>query len=156
MKEKTIVRAGEGGGIGAAAANRFSDKRRKAVVQSTAKIYEIEVKREWNYVSLSLTGALDISTARTCRDKLNEVLLAYKRNRVFVDIKRLSAKLSVIEDYELTKELRYALPSGVSIALVVPLQWTIDGEFIERIAIKNGVRLRSFSEKADALAWLKN
>jgi hypothetical protein len=125
-----------------------------ANVEATAMLCKIDVKRDFNYVSLSVAGVLDMSAARACRDKLNEVLLAYRRSRVLADITRLTAKLSVIEDYEFTKGLSSALPSGVAIALVVPQVWTIDGRFIEHVAVNNGVRVRSFTEKADALAWL--
>ena len=116
--------------------------------------YRIEVKRESKYVLLSVTGVLDIFAARICRDTLNEVLLAYKQSMALVDMTRVAAKLSVIEDYEFSKELRHSLPSGVVIALIVPEVWTIDGRFIEQVAVNNGVRLRSFADKCDALVWL--
>lgn len=175
MRKQTVVITGVSGGIGAAAAKRLSAYGHKVIIigRSSAKtesislhevkaiakrrgvltmMCKIDVKR--NYVSLSVTGVLDIYAARTCRDKLNEVLLAYKRGRVLIDITGLTAKLLVIEDYEFMNESSFALSSRVGIALIVPQVWTIDGRFIERVAANNGVRLRSFTEKADALAWL--
>jgi hypothetical protein len=125
-----------------------------ANMEATGMTCKIDVNKEFNYVFLSVTGVLDISSARACRDKLNEVLLAFNRTRVLADVTRLTAKLSIIEDYEFTKELKCALPSGVAMALVVPQMWTIDGRFIEHVAVNNGMRVRSFTKKADALVWL--
>jgi hypothetical protein len=117
-------------------------------------IYKIEFKQELNYVSLSIAGVMDISEVRVCRDKLYEVLLACNCTRVLVDTTGVTAKLSVIEDYEFIKELRHRLPFGVSIALVAPQKWAKDSRFIEYVAVNNGVRLKSFAEEAEALAWL--
>ncbi len=126
----------------------------RKIVEVTMMNYKLEYKKACNYVFLLFIREMDIDEARACRHKVREVLLAYKLTKVLVDLTRLTAKLSVIEDYEFTKEMRWALPSGISVALVVPAVWKIDGRFIEQVAGNNGVRLRSFTKKADSVAWL--
>ncbi|MFZ5996822.1 MAG: hypothetical protein ACOYW7_04970 [Nitrospirota bacterium] len=126
----------------------------RKIVEVIMMNYKIEYKREFNYVSLLFMGVLDMDEARACRDKLHEVLLAYSCTRVLVDTTKVTAKLSIVEEYELTKELRYELPSSVSIALIVPQEGVTDGGFIENVAVNRGVRLRAFTEKDEALAWL--
>ena len=117
-------------------------------------MYIIDYDKGLDYVSLSVKEALNMSEARACRDKLQEVLRVCNRTRVLVDTTNVIARLSAVEDYKLIRELRHELPSGVSLALLVPLERMLFGRFIEAGAITNGIRLRAFIDKTEAVTWL--
>jgi hypothetical protein len=125
-----------------------------AIVEATTMSYKIDFDRDLEYVSLSVRGALNMSQVRACRGELQAVLRVYDRTRVLVDTTNVMAKLSAIEDYKFIKELRHEFPSYVSMALVASRERTTFGRFIETAALTNGVRLKSFTDMNEAVAWL--
>src|SRR5208337_1175830 len=133
---------------------RTQDFMYPAIVEATTMSYKIDFDRDLDYVSLSVRGALNMSEARACRGKLQKILRIYDRTRFLVDTTNVVAKLSAIEDYKFIKELRHEFPSNVSMALVVSRESTTFGRFIEAAAVKNGVRLKSFTNVYEAFMWL--
>ena len=133
-----------------------------AIVEATAMSYKIDFDRDFDYVSLSVRGALNMSETRACWGKLQEVLRVYDRTRVLVDTTNVIAKpplfreaqLSALENYKFIKELMHEFPLIVSMALVVPPEGTTFGRSIETAAVNNGVRLKSFTNMHEAVAWL--
>ncbi len=125
-----------------------------AIVEATTMSYKIDFDRDLEYVSLSVRGALNMSQVRVCRGELQAVLRVYDRTRVLLDTTNVIAKLSAIEDYKFIKELRHEFPSYVSMALVVSRERTTFGRFIETAAVNHGVRLKSFTDMNEAVAWL--
>lgn len=133
---------------------RTQDFMYPAMVRTTTMSCKIDFDGDLDYVSLSVRGALNMSEVRACRGKLQEVLRVYDRTRVLVDTTNVVAKLSAIEDYKFIKELRHEFPSNVSMALVVSQVRKTFGRFIEAAAVKNGVRLKSFTDTNEAVTWL--
>jgi hypothetical protein len=133
---------------------RTQDFKYPAILEATTMSYKIDFDGDIDYVSLSVRGALNMSEARSCRGKLQEVLRIYDRTRVLVDTTSVVAKLSAIEDYKFIKELRHEFPSNVSMALVVSQERKTFGRFIEAAAVNNGVRLKSFTDMYEAFMWL--
>jgi hypothetical protein len=127
-----------------------------AIVWATTMSYEIDFDRDLDYVSLSARGALNMSEARACWGKLQEILRVYDRTRVLVDTTNVIAKLSAIENYKFIKELMHEFPSILSVALVVSPERTTLGRFIETAAVNNGVRLKSFADMYEAIVWLSS
>jgi hypothetical protein len=52
--------------------------------EATTMSYKIDVDRDFEYVSLSARGALNMPGTRVCRSKLQEILRVYDRTRVLV------------------------------------------------------------------------
>ena len=125
-----------------------------AIIEASTMLYKVDFDRDLNYVCLSVRGAMNLSETRVCRGKLHEFLLAYNRSRILVDTANVIVKLSASEDYKLINELRQVIPSYVSIALIVSRNRVPLGRFIETVAINNGIRLRTFTHKNEAAAWL--
>jgi hypothetical protein len=126
-----------------------------AFVEATAMSFKIDFDRDLEYVSMSVRGALNMSQVRICRCELQEVLRVFERTRVLLDTSNVLAKLSAIDDYNFIKELRHEFPTSVSMALVVSPERTTFGRFIETAAVNNDVRLRSFTDRNEAVTWLK-
>jgi hypothetical protein len=134
---------------------RTQDFKYPAIVEAAAMSCKIDFDRDLEYVSMSVRGALNMSQIRVCRGELQEVLRVYDRTSVLLDTTNVVAKLSAIEDYKFIKELRHEFPTNVSMALVVSPERTTFGRFIETAAVNNGVRLKSFTDTNEAVAWLK-
>jgi hypothetical protein len=126
-----------------------------AIVETATMSCKIDFDRDREYVAMSVRGTLNMSQIRVCRGELQEVLRVYDRTSVLLDTTNVAAKLSAIEDYKFIKELRHEFPKNVSMALVVSPERTTFGCFIETAAVKNGVRLKSFTDAKEAAAWLK-
>lgn len=124
------------------------------IVEATTMSCKIEFDRDFDYVSLSVRGALNMSQVRVCRNKLQEVLRVYDRTRVLLDTTNVIARLTALEDCKFIKELSDGFLSNVSIALIVSRQRVPFGLFIDTTAVNNGVRSRTFTDKKEALAWL--
>lgn len=116
--------------------------------------YKIVFDRALEYVSLSVRGAINTSEARACRDKLQELLRVCDRTRVLVDTTNAIARILAVEDYTFINALVHECPSNLSMALIVsPVRVPFE-RFIEIAAVNNGVRLRTFTAKNEAVTWL--
>jgi hypothetical protein len=122
--------------------------------EEATMLYKIDYDRALDYISLSVSGALNISEARACRDQLQEVLRICDRTRVLIDTTNVIAKLSAVEDYKFIKELSDGSLLNVSMALIVFRERVPFGLFIDTTTVNKGVRLRTFTDKNEALAWL--
>ena len=122
--------------------------------EGTTMSYKIDFGRSPEYFSLSVRGTINTSDARTCWDKLQELFHVCDRTRVLIDTTNVIARILAVEDYTFINELVHEFPSNLSMALIVSPVSVPFWRFIESAAVNNGVRLRTFTEKNEAVAWL--
>ena len=115
---------------------------------------KIDFDRDRDYISLSISGALNMAEARACRSKLQEFLRICNRTSVLIDTTNVIAKLLTVEDYQFIKEIGDEFSSTVSMAVILSRDRGQFGRFIEITAANNGVSLRTFTEKDEAVSWL--
>ena len=118
--------------------------------------YTVTVRKEPDYLHVEAAG---IRSRDTVLSLARDCIAACKENghrRLLVDVQRMTGRLPTIEIYELATKDFPRLRQNLALRLVI-----IDrddnrdrAQFLEDVAVNQGVDLRVFSNTERALEWL--
>ena len=74
--------------------------------------------------------------------------------RLLVDARRIDAKMSVLDDFEFTKQHQATPLRSVRIAVVHRPEERERFQFIENVSVNRGGNMRTFTDQEEALDWL--
>jgi hypothetical protein len=120
-----------------------------------ARAIRVRIERRNGYVRVCMPHARD---REACRQRLEAVAAAARLERcrkVLLDARRQAPSPTIIERFDLAKEIAHLTCSHVlKIAIVEAVGHEAAGRFTETVARNRGVSLRAFTRYDAAVEWL--
>ena len=119
--------------------------------------YEIKVNDALSIIEVKHEGPVDIDEMRAAREETAKYLTDNESRRVLVDIRNATLGPTTMELFGFNASYRDLLPLDVEIAIVYSSETASreDILFVETVARNRGVLLRIFTDRNEALDWLK-
>lgn len=105
------------------------------------------------YVVVKHEGQLTLKAFEDARAAAKRLLKDNRWSRLLIDVRSATHRVPIAEVFFVMKSLSEVFP-GTKIALIFPPDRTDEGEFAETVASNRGIRLKSFSNYEQAVAWL--
>lgn len=114
--------------------------------------FDVTVQRSPGYARYAVSGRTSLSRFARLIAGIAEDVDQFEDDRVLVDLRSVSGRLSTSEQQMVGELIAAALPMVFKLASIVPA-----GEITrnsERAAVKAGLQVKVFDNEAGALAWL--
>ncbi|HEY7840672.1 MAG TPA: hypothetical protein VIC61_03815 [Gammaproteobacteria bacterium] len=116
--------------------------------------YEVGVDSANACIVVAHKGRISLAESRAAQAEALAVVVERNLPRVLIDVTGVTNDLSIIEMFIVSSEIdRPELPRPRG-ALLVRADQQPRGKFLETIADNRGLEIRSFTDRAEALAWL--
>ena len=125
-----------------------------ALREEDALGYEIELVEDGYYVRLKLVSEVTRVDHEELRAKGVSVLAETGWAKALIDVTRAAPEMTVSDDYQFTSGHKTRLPLKFRAAIVHRADQTKRYQFIEDVAVNRGVKIRKFTDEAEALGWL--
>ena len=117
--------------------------------------YHVTYVEDADYVIGTLTGGLTEKELNAARGEMGAQLTAHRCGKLLVDATGLSRMQSIAADFEFTAQHQSALPPGTSHAVVIQEKHKERMQFVENVAQNRYVEFRLFTDRDQAIEWLR-
>ena len=116
--------------------------------------YTVDQLKDSECIRVVFSGRVTEEQHYEARDDANIALSEAGWNRLLVDATEIDAEMTVVEDYQFTKDHPFSLPPTVRMAILHRPDEEERFRFIENVAKNRGSNLKIFTDQAEAIAWL--
>ncbi|MFP4471966.1 MAG: hypothetical protein ACLFPE_14890 [Bacteroidales bacterium] len=108
-------------------------------------------------ILLTVTGSWDGTQGYEALIKSSEAVKANRIYRLLLDIRQAEIETSTLDIYMVTSALAESFPAGTRHAVLQARDESLksSGNFFETVAANRGVMAKTFSDKKEALRWLR-
>jgi hypothetical protein len=104
----------------------------------------------------TFTGESTTKNAHAMIRRYFEIVLGSGMKKVLADIQRLKGRLSVVETYDLVRDLPVKpTPTDIKTAILEAKEERGYASFLETTSANAGVRFRCFFNREEAISWLR-
>ena len=116
----------------------------------------IEIVLTEDYLLVTLSGAFSTAAAMKSVDALKEVCgKAGSCTKVLFDLRVMTGEMPIFDKYKIGQYGAELLPGTIRIAMLGREDQIAPDKFFENVAVNRGLTLKVFTDKQEALAWLK-
>lgn len=105
------------------------------------------------YILIRHEGRLTIQEYEESTVSTRRLLDEHRWNRLLVDLRNVTSRVSVTDVYYIIEFDQKVFPL-VKIAVIFPPERAEDGRFADNVAANRSVKLKSFVDYEQAVAWL--
>ncbi len=118
-------------------------------------MFEIDVSERPGYLRFAVTGRQSPETDPQIDDAIARICVDREATAILIDIRALSGRLTVLENYMAASTFRRRVPPSVGRVAIVDLpEHQARSEMFELTAWNRGVRVRFFDCESAAEDWL--
>jgi len=118
--------------------------------------FDITSSLDGDTLIVSFTGRSTAENAHAMTKRYFEIVLGSGLKKVLADIRLLKGRLTLAETYGLVRDLPIKpTPADVKTAILETEERHEYARFLETTSANAGVRFRCFSDRAEALSWLR-
>jgi hypothetical protein len=118
--------------------------------------FELTSSQDDDILIVTFTGRSTEKNAHAMTRRYFEVVLGSGMKKVLADIRLLKGRLSVVETYDLVRDLPVRpTPTDVKTAILETQEERGYANFLETTSGNAGVRFRCFFDREEALSWLR-
>jgi len=115
---------------------------------------DVRITRHEDYVEVEFSGAFSPTAAMGVVDLMVAACQETGCPRVLLDCRRMSGPLGVTDRYEVAEYGARVIGHHVTVALLARPDQVLPDRFFESVAVSRGVRVQTFIDATQALAWL--
>jgi hypothetical protein len=122
----------------------------------SATDFDITSSSDGDILVVTFTGQSTPSNAHAMTVRYFEIVLGSGLKKVLADIRLLKGRLSLPGTYRLVRDLPVKpIPAGFKTAVLETKELREYARFLETTAANAGVSLRCFSDREEAVSWLR-
>jgi hypothetical protein len=118
--------------------------------------FDITSSLDGDVLIVTFTGQSTEKNAHAMTKRYFEIVLGSRMKKVLADIRLLKGRLSVVETYDLVRDLPVKpAPTDIKTAILETKKEREYASFLETTSANAGVRFRCFFDRDEALSWLR-
>jgi hypothetical protein len=118
--------------------------------------FDITSSLDGDVLIVSFAGWSTPANAHAMTERYFEIVLGSGAKKVLADIRLLKGRLTLAETYRLVRDLPVKpTPPSIKTAILEAEDERDFARFLETTSANAGVRLKCFSDREDALSWLR-
>lgn len=117
--------------------------------------FDITSSLDGDVLIVTFTGQSTRKNVHAMIKRYFEIVLRSGMKKVLADIRLLKGRLSVVETYDLVRDLPVKpIPADIKTAILETKEGRGYANFLETTSANAGVRFRCFFDREEALSWL--
>ncbi|MHC4598049.1 MAG: hypothetical protein ACYS47_03495 [Planctomycetota bacterium] len=117
---------------------------------------ELQVTPREGYLHVEFTGAFSVSAAKGVVDVMVAACAKEKCAKVLCDYTAMSGEMPVMDRFAVGEYAGTAVGPVIKIAMLGRPDQRLPDDFLENVAVNRGMRLKIFSDREKAVAWLRS
>jgi len=125
--------------------------------KSSSYTHDLKLDVESDHIRATMLGGPTLSLTQNAIDAIMHAAEIHGIYRILIDSRRQYAEPSIVDCFEFAKHIASQKPwLNFLVAVIVHSESVEAAEFAEIVAKNRGIVLKIFSQKSNAVAWLRN
>jgi hypothetical protein len=117
---------------------------------------EVKINELPDYLHIQYSGEFRLAEAKTSVDAMLEACRQSGSTKVLFDCTAMCGELTVMDRFNVGQYASEKMDPRLKIAMVADKKYILPDNFFEVVARNRGIYMRVFSEKDEAIEWLRS